>query len=198
MSRQLNWAAITQYGHNIRQFDDVDDWLSVLRYHFSGKAGWGSKYTRLQRYVASFYDGLYPPKLRLGQIWKLRNLTTKEFVRLHFLRRTDEQPVIDVADVDWCRLDDILLLRICWTMKDYYGKPPDQGLWAGHCFDIIAASADDQFAEWTDATLEIAEEAKALKLSVRHMLPPGIDLVHMCSSGIYRLGENNHIDYNAR
>ena len=198
MARQFNWAAITQYEHNVKQSGKVDDWLSVLPHHFSGKAEWERKYAVLQRCVASFRDGLFPPKMQAGHIWRLRNLTTKEFVRLHFLRKTDAQPVIDVPDAKWCRLDDILLLRICWTMKDSYGTPPDQGIWAGHCFDIIPTGTENLLTEWTDVTPDVADQARIFKaLQSQWRLPPGIDLTGLCSSGIYRLGENNHIDYNS-
>ena len=198
MPRQFNWAAINQYGRGVSQSAAVDDWLSLLQHHFPRKGRRDTKYISLRRYVAKFRESLIQPRSRVDGVYILRNFTTKEFVRLRYPRRIYKQPTIDVARMNWCGLNDIFLLRICWTIDGFYGRPPDKGRWAGHRFDITAASADDdQFAEWTDATLEIAEEAKAYKqASLQFRLPPGMDLVHFCSTGIYELGENNHVDYN--
>jgi hypothetical protein len=119
------------------------------------------------------------------QIWVLRNLTTKEYVRCRPGRTMPvEHGYVDHVDVPDLKIDDALLMRIAWSRKSM--SPTDVGVldelvrgpWAGHCFDIIplesAVHTEDSWNDWKDATNEIAEQviqlAKHLKKSQRRLV----------------------------
>ena len=70
-------------------------------------------------------------------------------------------------------LDQVLLMRICWSAKRFPPAPdahPDifeRGVWAGHCFDVVALQektllvADGENA-WRDVTEEVVEQFRGL------------------------------------
>jgi hypothetical protein len=165
--------------------------------------------------------------------WILRNLTTKQYVRIIPGDRNgpDSQLGIIIDDASppvpqpgffdddhhpgeqsWriprrpaLLVDHVLLLRICW-FEHLYGHQNqarpfgamEQGVWAGHAFDIVpraeldaavtvaaaaaaaAGEAGDGSGKWRDVTREVVEEAMVL-----------IDKVDGGSWMGYQLGERN-------
>ncbi|KAF2434466.1 hypothetical protein EJ08DRAFT_725382 [Tothia fuscella] len=108
--------------------------------------------------------------------WMLRNLTTKEYIRCEHAAPVYEERantrgygyVLDTVG-QRIRIDDILLMRICCTR--YSGgmfNSLENGVWAGHCFDIVELNADGKSGngkkcEWRDCTAEVVKEAMALE-----------------------------------
>src|SRR5436190_24145845 len=94
----------------------------------------------------------------------MRNLTTKEYVRC----RQERGGYIDHPDVDQLRVDDVLLMRICWTRLPAWHEPDMwsciyRGSWAGHCFDIVPLEKAGVLAVengWRDTTDEVVKQAK--------------------------------------
>ena len=113
--------------------------------------------------------------LALKAPWVLRNLTTKEYVHCR-TGSTVKHGYVTHPDAENLRVDDILLMRICWTRDDVYPlnnsakarQPYHRGKWAGHCFDIVPLSQlasgifsdpENKSSEWKDCTDEIVKEA---------------------------------------
>jgi hypothetical protein len=109
-------------------------------------------------------------------LWVLRNLTTREYVRC----RPGEVPMGAKGLVDCedgkvkVRVDDVLLLRICWSKLDVWedrqGLGIYRGKWAGHCFDIVPWEKLDGDKGWMDCTDEVLEQAREV---AEKMLPKG-------------------------
>lgn len=99
----------------------------------------------------------------------LRDLSTKELVRICNCRGQTEAHIADaVEESDLLLLDIVLLNRLRWASKA--GRRPGQGQdrtcgpWAGHSFDIVSTTVhrkqcDDRFDPWTDLTKHIWEYA---------------------------------------
>ncbi|KAH6973831.1 hypothetical protein BKA56DRAFT_620029 [Ilyonectria sp. MPI-CAGE-AT-0026] len=72
------------------------------------------------------------------QPWILRNLTTKEFVRLEAIALKPE--LIHGPKIDVLGFGEIVMSRICWPTSSSASKGDttniSKGVWAGHCFDI--------------------------------------------------------------
>lgn len=114
--------------------------------------------------------------------WVLRNLTTQEYVRCRpGPGLTDRRGYIDHPNGFKVRLDDALLLRICWTKvspwTDKEGLGIYRGSWAGHCFDIVPLDQAGIGKGWKDSTNEILEQAMtvAKKLFNERKIPRGIE-----------------------
>lgn len=108
-----------------------------------------------------------------GSRWRLRNLTTKQFVRCRPSIPSHGAPVVGYVDHEALggnplRVDDVLLMYICWT-KVAPREPSqelkiDQGPWAGHCFDIVPEPEDDKLIDgWKDVTDQVVSEATWLR-----------------------------------
>lgn len=114
--------------------------------------------------------------------WILRNLSTKEYVRC----RPRACPgvtrgYVDYPEGHWLCLDDVLLMRICWTGEVSWNDKDDlivsrRGKWAGHCFDIVALGGGEILSvgsgEWIDVTKDVVSEAWRL----RHRMGWGVRL----------------------
>ncbi|KAI1279179.1 hypothetical protein F5Y07DRAFT_51241 [Xylaria sp. FL0933] len=103
----------------------------------------------------------YFPK---DQLWILRNLTTKEFVRPEPIAIKPEY--IRGPDILVVGFGEVVMLRTCWSsapsdvrINNTIGPP--RGVWAGHRFDIITLAnheAGIDSDEWTDVSDEVARE----------------------------------------
>jgi hypothetical protein len=175
MSRQKKWEARYQFSA-IDQDSVQQKWSKVF-----DKASTSSKLpltilstlrTQLATH-ASIAGNINPT-----DPWLLRNLTTKEYVRVtpgdgpdHYLGIVASGVV---ASERWSwRIDHVLLLRICWNRKFFADpqpqwmpfKPIQQGVWAGHEFDVVPCEVllDDEGdgvgGKWRDVTREVLEEA---------------------------------------
>jgi len=85
---------------------------------------------------------------------------------------------VDHPDVSQLRVDDVLLLRICWTrfLSDGYKFPfLSNGPWAGHCFDIVPLEQGGVSAVgngWKDSTDEIVKQVMEAGLKIVPPVPP--------------------------
>ncbi|KAH8744294.1 hypothetical protein F5883DRAFT_23627 [Diaporthe sp. PMI_573] len=105
-------------------------------------------------------ESRYYPK---DQLWILRNLTTKEFVR-------PEPIAIDPAYIRGPHIrllgfGEVVLSRICWSTSPPVDMNPrtiiSRGIWAGHRFDITTLAkheSETDSAEWSDVSSEVAKE----------------------------------------
>ena len=104
----------------------------------------------------------------------LRNLTTRELVSIKQTASTKLKTRCNSAStIPGLNIDDILLMKICWTGISSAGPDTELGincgLWAGHRFDIV--TLDDHQAEeetkWSDVTTYVTKEAKALEGKIK-------------------------------
>jgi hypothetical protein len=108
--------------------------------------------------------------------WRLRNLSTKEYVSLVRATGTHAEygAVLAVQGVPWLTLDVLVLLRISWTRlvvtrrgmphgahHATIGQRVRNGCWAGHALDIVyeMTTSDGMEMEWSDVTGKVVAEA---------------------------------------
>src|SRR5271155_2067508 len=168
MARRFNWAAWGEYEQP--KENQQDEWRSALRTHRITAAIPGSCWVKLEEDMLS--SKLFPNLTSKGRGWVLRNQTTKEYVRICASSELKEDYAVDVSSARWLRLDDVLIMRICWTTRFSYEEKEDvkkglylyRGKWAGHRFDIVMQ--EDSLAKmdgWKDITAEIVSEARKLR-----------------------------------
>jgi hypothetical protein len=179
LARQINWAAMRDY--DVPSEDPEIAWNLAFEAH-RGVAGHISeaqftKFGDNLRSVSRTFCNNY----RNG-IWILRNLSTREYVRCRpqaYLGGT--RGYVDHPDGKWLCIDDVLLMRICWTTSTAWDPKDDiivsrRGQWAGHCFDIVALDREEAFrlvnGKWKDVTKDVIQEAKR----VRHKIDWGVRL----------------------
>jgi hypothetical protein len=174
-ARKVNWAAVE--GYDAVEETPEEAW----RFAWKAHAELASFPARLARKLGveflgrcSALRGSSPDAL-----WVLRNLTTREYVRC----RPGEGPMEKRGFVDCedgrvkVRVDDVLLLRICWTKvgdwDDQEGLGIYRGQWAGHCFDIVMWERLDGVEGWRDCTGEVLDQARmaAEKLGTASLTP---------------------------
>ena len=115
------------------------------------------------------------PAWALERKWVLRNLSTNEFVSIFFDDGDDLLgPYAHHAIVAYgaqcvhgkLALDDVLMMRTCWTSPKYssarFTNDVWQGKWVGHCFGIVLREEMSEEEGWKDATSEILAEGEAL------------------------------------
>jgi hypothetical protein len=173
MARRFNWAAWSEYERP--KENQQDEWCSALLTHRITAAIPGSYWVKLEEDVSC--SKLFPNFTSKGSGWVLRNQTTKEYVRICASSERKEDYVASVSSARWLRLDDVLIMRICWTTRSGGEERADlekgiylyRGKWAGHRFDIVMQ--EDSLAKtdgWKDITAEIVSEAQKLR---RYSLP---------------------------
>ncbi|MCJ1472306.1 hypothetical protein MMC13_000953 [Lambiella insularis] len=159
----------TDSGYEERSEDAVAVWRAAFEAHIAAAANIaGPHFKRMG-------DELHLTATRLSSwslehLWVLRNLTTQEYVRCRpGLEAGKTQGFVDHAGGKWLRIEDVLLLRICWTKpsrfrkrSDTLGSGDDRGKWAGHCFDIIEL-AEKSLSNWKDITDDIVKEVEQLR-----------------------------------
>lgn len=114
-------------------------------------------------------------RLRAGDKWIFRNLSTREFVRLVVDKKTKGTEKAVVEGVSWLSLDQLLFGKTCWSRNQFYAagsmapKPPvsPQGEWAGHAFDVVC-EADHVAEGWKDGTETALQQAKAVFSAAGH------------------------------
>lgn len=114
---------------------------------------------RLGRVVTPKLSELYPE----DQLWILRNLTKKVYVRSDAIASKPED--IHGPIIDGLGFGEVLVSRICWSsdpsVSFSWKGPIYRGAWAGHCFDITTLARlerEDEKGEWRDVSEEVAEE----------------------------------------
>jgi hypothetical protein len=171
LARQFNWAAWVEYKRP--KDNQQDEWRSALRAHRIAAAIPESCWVKLEEDVSC--SKFFPKPTSKGPGWVLRNQTTKEYVRISASSEHSGDCVVHVSSARWLRLDDVLIMRICWTTRSSYEEKEDlkrglhlyRGIWAGHRFDIVMQ--EDSLAErngWKNITTEIVSEAQELQRSI--------------------------------
>jgi hypothetical protein len=171
MARRFNWAAWAEYKQP--KESQQDEWRSALRAHRIAAAIPGSCWVKLEEDVSC--GKLFPNLTSKGRGWVLRNHATKEYVRICASSKFKEEYVVNASSARWLRLDDVLIMRICWTTRFSYEEREDikkglylyRGKWAGHRFDIVMQ--EDSLAKtdgWKNITAEIVSEAQKLRRSI--------------------------------
>lgn len=196
-ARKVNYACLRRYEELPQETDD-GAWSSSFDEMFEKSGIHVQTRGALKediRYFSSTLRGL-----PADSNWVLRNLTTHEYVHI-VPSSPSSTPVpninsaggldfVDPSCATNLSLDDVLLMRFCWT-RDFgpgyalpYGPHPKnmldflQGPWASHAFDVLPIEdfADDlaNGADvWTDVTSDVvrqAEEATGTKSSRREAL----------------------------
>lgn len=170
LARKINWAAIRDY--DVPSEDPETAWKSTF------EALRGANRVISEAQLREMGDELRIATTSfcsesLNASWILRNLTTKEYVRC----RPSACPVgtrgcVDYPEGNWLSIDDVLLMRICWTRAAAWNDKDDlivshHGKWAGHCFDIVALDGEEALSvgngEWMDATKDVVDEAWRLR-----------------------------------
>ncbi|ORY67831.1 uncharacterized protein BCR38DRAFT_388759 [Pseudomassariella vexata] len=102
----------------------------------------------------------YFPK---DQLWILRNLMTKQFVRSEAIALKPE--LIHGPNINALGFGDVVMSRICWSTSSSVSMNDttniSRGVWAGHCFDIttfVRHKDETNEAEWGDVSDEVASE----------------------------------------
>lgn len=109
-------------------------------------------------------ESMYAPT---DQVWVLRNLSTKEFVRSEAIALKPE--FIHGAHILGIGFGEVVMSRICWTTNPSTSLNQSidisRGVWAGHCFDITTlARCEEEIkgAEWRDVSEEVSKEIAAI------------------------------------
>ena len=100
-----------------------------------------------------------------GEMWVLRNLTKKEYIRFEVLESTEHEISAAVEDAPWLALDAAFFLLTswccasngpdeCWPLdKSVSSDYQKRGAWAANCFDIVRMSEQEcAIGKWTDVT----------------------------------------------
>ena len=165
-ARRVNWDAIETY--QPISCDHKARWEAALADHDMNAAGIDAQIAAdLTKDLSSTFP-LIPDSLS-NAWWVFRNLTTREYVRCHPGPSLDAETTayIDHPDAKsiQLRVDDILIMHICWTLvrgqANSTARSILRGSWAGHCFDIVPFEQDITSVSdgWKDCTDEIVEKA---------------------------------------
>lgn len=117
------------------------------------------------------------PQVTLTEAWALRNLTTKEYIRCRF--EIDTQRAFVETESLRVSLEDVLLLRFCWTLNDKPYYLVERGSWAGHAFDIVLAEEEMPAMKqegWEDITEDVGEDAGRKLRSLEDRVDDGKDV----------------------
>jgi hypothetical protein len=137
----------------------------------------GSRWEVMERDLAC--GNLFPQ----DRVWVLRNLTTRELVstkKTTTMKMKTRSIAKSALNLQGLKLDDLLLMKICWTSIPSYG--PDEklgvhrGSWAGHRFDIVTLDvhqAEEKDSKWRDVTEEATKEARKLRQKVERLMKEG-------------------------
>ena len=169
-ARKFNWAARSGYRQVHSPGSESQGWTTTLRKHLATMKVSALIMYQMEQDIA--YEQLFASAN--PHSWVLRNLTTHEFVRCQ-APSAGELAHVDYPDSEWIRVDDVLIMRICWSIGDrrvlYKISPLEvsrRGPWAGHSFEIVALQQKemelmvDGEESWKDVTVKIVKEARRL------------------------------------
>lgn len=162
-ARKINWAASRSYDA-VAETPEESWWTA-----------WQLEHGRFARYQERLHRSMSVELLascsalrgsKPDALWVLRNLTTQEYVLCKPGDGLQGQRGIVHCDDGRVKLrvDDVLLMRICWTRTpdERQGLEIFPGKWAGHCFDIVQWEQLDGVEGWYNCTREVLDEARVL------------------------------------
>lgn len=149
-ARLLNYAAWTAY--EPVGLSQQAQWKAAFDYQDGATA---------KQLKADFFAAISTiPQVTLKEAWALRNLTTKEYIRCRF--DIDTQRAFVETELLRVSVEDVLLLRFCWTLKVKPYYLIERRSWAGHAFDIVLAEEEMPAMKqegWEDITEDVVEDA---------------------------------------
>jgi hypothetical protein len=161
--RRTAWEEYKQLKEN-----QQGEWCPTLRAHRIAAAIPESYWVKLEEDASC--SKLFPNPTSKGPRWVLRNKTTKEYVRICIgPEHNEEDYAVHVSNARWLRLDDVLIMRICWSRQSNFREKGNlcRGKWAGHRFDIVMQEGSLAKRDgWKNITAEIVSEARKLRRSV--------------------------------
>lgn len=170
--RSWNWQAYSSF-EDLSQTAAKNIWLDA--FDAAEKDGMATRHVDTLRQSLGLVSGEMSQSSDCE--WLLRNLTTKEYVKLGAETSSRNQmnvPDLNVTSAPWLTVDAALILQTRCTWEDGYGSDLEgHGPWAGHEFDIVRDdnSAAKRF-EWTDATDKVISEAKEAGFVGEQVAPP--------------------------
>ena len=177
--RAAVWGETAYRQVNVSE-SESDQWIEVLHAQFTNFKAPAPLMQQMERDIADCEPHFAPT---LDEQWVLRNLTTREFVRCR-APIDGKTAHVDHTDAEWIRVDDVLMMRICWTKLDEWRHEQieqngleawERGAWAGHSFDIVALPRSKMLAtvggenleDWKDVTIEVMEQAYRFRDALR-------------------------------
>ena len=163
LARKMNWAAVSHYDRP--GIAPESAWREAFDAQLGATPCVPKVRARMGDELLSAASKI--PASSLDLPWALRDLNTQEYVR-YLPRSGERQGLVDHPKAGgWLRLEDILMMRFCWTLhnspySDLQDSSIHRGKWAGHCFDIVLLQEESMTMRregWNDITDEIVTEA---------------------------------------
>ena len=112
-----------------------------------------------------------------GTTWRLRNLTTRQYVRCvpssnqdtpYWQGRVVQENAHAVEEEKQVRVDDVMIMYTSWddqlATRGEANPHCWRGIWAGHCFDIVSQDVmDGDCEDWEDITDHVVLDAARLR-----------------------------------
>jgi hypothetical protein len=166
---KINWASLSTYDFVCE--NSKKTWSAAFKAHNSRTASIPATLARKMAVELSSRCSAHQTASPRAT-WVLRNLTTKEYICCRPGPASQRgRGYVDHPDVARLRVDDVLLLRICWIRSPTLSNGEDMwlwlrhGSWAGHCFDIVPLEQGGVSAVgngWKDSTDEIVKQARVV------------------------------------
>ena len=168
IARAVNWAALRTY--EVVETSLEREWIPACHIHDTAtlvisKKCFSGLLDELRSRCSSLYGG------DLSAVWVLRNLTTKQYVECHPRAAwRGASGIINHPLADNMSIDDVLMLRTCWT-KEALSGTNYRGQWAGHSFDLVPAVESGvetvPAGEWTAYTDEVVSQINGLREEIQ-------------------------------
>ena len=124
-----------------------------------------SKRSRILALASPSLKDFFPKK----EVWVLRNLTTREFVRGDAIALRED--LVGGPLIEGLGFGEVVLSRICFSSYNAsmsYEGEIHRGVWSGHRFDITTLRKlqmeknDKESGQWNDVSEEVAKEIAAI------------------------------------
>ena len=164
LPRRINYRAAEEYAHHKSPYAFWHFWIDAFDRSGSGISE--HLFNELKKDLFRCLAGV--GRHVEDSHWVFRNHTTKEYIRCK-VRATPQGMQCYVPDKKSppIEIEDIALLRLSWTRKQYNFTRTENklvnGVWAGHCFDIVPFDQDDPDFDvdgWSDITRTMVRVAK--------------------------------------
>ena len=172
-ARKFNWAAVSEHRKAESPSHESSAWTRALHKHLATVKVSAPAVRQMEEDIS--YEQLFAST---DSNWLLRNLTAHEFVRCK-APMGGKMAHVDHPDSEWIRIDDVLMMRICWSRITRWASAEEQlpeawkfGPWAGHSFEIVPQQEQTGLTagegrEWRDVTLEVVKQARRVMSTLR-------------------------------